>query len=134
MNTCDESPFQQISAYTLTIEPYLNTFSKQYENIFDIDKMPLGPLGQLVSRFRAPRLSPFDYNNDSFNKNDCCKFAIRRHFRRDNEFLTADDVPSLLAYLSTNGYSINSEITKIVQKTKYNQRKSFVCVFYYTVV
>jgi hypothetical protein len=134
MNTCDESPFQQISAYTLTIEPYLNTFSKQYENIIVIDKMPLGPLGQLVSRFRAPRLSPFDYNNDSFNKNDCCKFAIRRHFRRDNEFLTADDVPSLLAYLSTNGYSINSEITKIVQKTKYNQRKSFVCVFYYTVV
>ncbi len=134
MNTCDESPFQQISAYTLTIEPYLNTFSKQYENIIVIDKMPLGPLGQLVSRFRAPRLSPFDYNNDSFNKNECCKFAIRRHFRRDNEFLTADDVPSLLAYLSTNGYSINSEITKIVQKTKYSQRKSFVCVFYYTVV
>lgn len=40
---CDESPFQQISAYTLTIEPYLNTVSKQYENIIVIDKMPLGP-------------------------------------------------------------------------------------------
>ena len=131
MNTCDESPFQQISAYTLTIEPYLNTFSKQYENIIVIDKMPVGPLGQLVSRFRASRLSPFDDPHDSQN---CCKFAIRRNYRKDNEFLTADDIPSLLAYLSTNGYSINSEITKIVQKTNYNKRKSFVCVFYYSVV
>lgn len=126
---CDESPFQQISAYTLTIEPYLNTVSKQYENIIVIDKMPLGPLGQLVSRFRAPRLSPFIYDN--YDDSDC-KFAIRRNFCKDNNFLNANDVPSLLAYLSANGYSINSEITKIVQKTTYNKKKSFVCVFYYS--
>ena len=130
---CDDfsSPFQQISSYILTIEPYLNTYSKQYENIIVIDKMPLGPLSQLVSHFNAPRLSPFTEPT-----NNCCKYAIRRHYnntlRRENCFLTADDVPSLLSYLSANGYTINSEITKIVQKTNYN-KKNFACVFYYTV-
>ena len=126
---CDDSPFQQISSYTLTIEPYLNTYSKQYENIIVIDKMPVGPLGQLVSRFSSPRLSPFV---DSII--DCCKFAIRRHYTplHKGDFLTANDVPSLLSYLSTNGYTINSEITKIVQKTNYNN-KHFVCVFYYSI-
>jgi hypothetical protein len=126
---CDDfsSPFQQISSYTLTIEPYLNTYSKQYENIIVIDKMPAGPLSQLVSHVKSPRLSPFTEPT-----NNCCKFAIRRHYNRENNFLTADDVPSLLAYLSANGYTINSEITKIVQKTNYN-KKHFICVFYYSV-
>jgi hypothetical protein len=128
---CDDfsSPFQQISSYTLSIEPYLNTFTKQYENIIVIDKMPKGPLAELVSHVKSPRLSPFTEPHT----NNCCKYAIRRHYNRENNFLTSDDVPSLLSYLSTNGYTINTEITKIVQKTNLNKKK-FVCVFYYSEV
>ncbi len=125
---CDESPFQQIASYTLTLEPYLNTYSKQYENIIVIDKMPTGPLAQLVSNFNSPRLSPFNKHEP----NNCCKkYAIRRHYHRDTTLLNATDIPSLLSYLSANGYTINSEITKLVQKTNYNN-KHFVCVFYYS--
>ncbi len=73
---CDyfSSPFQQISSYTLTIEPYLNTYSKQYKNIIVIDTVPLGPLSQLVSRFSTPRLSQFTEPT-----NNCCKLAVRRN-------------------------------------------------------
>jgi hypothetical protein len=125
---CDNSssPFAQTLSYTLTVEPFLNPTSKQYQNIIVIDKMPAGPLAQLVSRFAPSKLSRFQVNDD--NNSHCCKFAIRRNYHiLPNDFLTADDIPTLLGYLSTNGYTINYDITKIVQKSI-----RIVCVFFYS--
>jgi hypothetical protein len=131
---CDnDSPFKKIASYTLTIEPFLNTYSKQYQNIIMIDKMPEGPLSHLISHFNPPKLSPFRVNFDDNNYN-CCKYAIRRHYNttgnKDNLYLTVDDIPSVLAYLSTNGYIIDTQITKLIQKTNYN--KKLICVFTYS--
>ena len=124
---CD-SPFSQTSSYTLSLEPYLNTYSQQYQNIITIDKMPLGPLSQLVSHYISPKLSPFQRV-----ENNCCKYAIRRNYSgkaiRDDYFLTAEDVPSLLSYVNTNGYTIDANTTKIVQKAGIN--KKMVCIFTY---
>lgn len=130
---CD-SPFSQTQTYTLSIEPYLNTYSKQYQNIITIDKMPLGPLSQMVSHYSSPKLSPFQVSDN--NNINCCKYAIRRHYHsnasRDDYFLTADDVPSLLAYLTANGYIIDSGITKIVQKANISfLNKKMVCIVTY---
>ena len=131
---CDsDSPFFQTLSYTLSIEPYLNTYTKQYQNIITIDKMPLGPLAQLVSRYNSPKLSPFQVSNI---ENNCCKYAIRRHYGsgacRENYFLTTEDIPSLLGYLNTNGYSIDSNTTKIVQKAGIGfTNKKMVCIFTY---
>lgn len=126
---CD-SPFSQTSSYTLSIEPYLNTYSKQYQNIIVIDKMPMGPLSQLVSHYISPKLSPFQH----VENNNCCKYAIRRNYSgraiRDDYFLTTEDVPSLLSYLTANGYTIDTNVTKIVQKAGTN--KKMVCIFTYT--
>ena len=126
---CD-SPFSQTSSYTLSLEPYLNTYSKQYQTIITIDKMPLGPLSQLVSHYISPKLSPFQRV-----ENNCCKYAIRRNYSgkaiRDDYFLTTEDMPSLLSYLNANGYTIDANTTKIVQKTGTN--KNMVCIFTYAV-
>jgi hypothetical protein len=130
---CDsDSPFFQTLSYTLSIEPYLNTYTKQYQNIITIDKMPLGPLAQLVSHYSSPHLSPFQRT-----ENNCCKYAIRRNYHkgacRDDYFLTAEDIPSLLGYLTSNGYSIDSNTTKIVQKAGIGfTNKKMVCIFTYT--
>ena len=125
---CD-SPFSQTSSYTLSLEPYLNTYSKQYQTIITIDKMPLGPLSQLVSHYISPKLSPFQH----VENNHCCKYAIRRNYSgkaiRDDYFLTTEDVPSLLSYLNANGYTIDANTTKIVQKAGIN--KKMVCIFTY---
>ena len=111
------------SSCTVTIESYLNPHSKQYQNILVLDKMPLGPLSTFVVRFNPRKLSPFqvDDDDDMFNR---CHFAIRRN---DRSFLTVDDIPSLLSYLTSNGYTIDSQLTKVVQKTNHN--KHFVCIF-----
>lgn len=124
---CD-APFLQTLSYVLSIEPYLNTYSKQYQNILTIDKMPMGPLSQMVSRYSSPKLSPFQ------GSNDCCKLGIlRQGGNRENYFLTEEDVPGLLGYLTTNGYAIDTSITKVVQKAGIMmQNKRMVCVLKYT--
>jgi hypothetical protein len=105
-------------------------YSKQYENIITIDKMPIGPLSQLVSHYSSPRLSPFQ----STNQNNCCKYAIRRNYdsskNMENYFLNADDVPSLLGYLMANGYTIDTSITKTIQKANVSNKK-MVCLIHY---
>ena len=130
----EDSPFTQISTYTLSIEPYLNTYSKQYQNIITIDKVPAGPLAQMVSHFNSPKLSPFQSTN--FPNHNLCKYGIRRNYNtsacREDYFLTADDVPSLLGYLTTNGYTIDTSITKIIHKS--NIPKKVVCVVSYTTI
>jgi hypothetical protein len=48
---------------------------------------------------------------------------------RENYFLTAEDVPSLLGYISANGYTIDTSITKIVQKANIGfTNKKIVCI------
>ena len=133
---CD-APFLQTLSYVLSIEPYLNTYSKQYQNILTIDKMPMGPLSQMVSRYSSPKLSPFQ------GSNDCCTTQALRAFgklgilrqggNRENYFLTEEDVPGLLGYLTANGYAIDTSITKVVQKAGIMmQNKRMVCVLKYT--
>ena len=115
---CDLQSF----SYVLSIEPYLNTYSKQYQNIITIDKMPTGPLSQFVRRYNSSKLSQF---HDLPN---VCKYAfLRMGGNRENSFLTADDVPSLLGYITANGYTIDTSITKIVQKANITN-KTIVCI------
>ena len=117
----------QSLSYVLSIEPYLNTYSKQYQSIITIDKMPTGPLSQMVSRYSSQKLSQFQVSS---NDNNCCKYAfLRIGGNRENYFLTAEDVPSLLGYISANGYTIDTSITKIVQKANIGfTNKKIVCI------
>ena len=63
---CDnDSPFSQTLSYTLSVEPYLNTYSKQYQNIITIDKKPMGPLAQLVSHYNQTKISPFQVTENT---------------------------------------------------------------------
>ena len=119
---CDLQSF----SYVLSIEPYLNTYSKQYQNIITIDKMPMGPLSQMVSRYTSPKLSQFQVSSN----NNCCKYAfMRMGGNRENYFLTADDVPSLLGYITGIGYTIDTNITKIVQRANIGfTNKKIVCI------
>ena len=116
---CDLQSF----SYVLSIEPYLNAYSKQYQNIITIDKMPTGPLSQIVTRYNSSKLSQF---HDLPN---VCKYAfLRTGGNRENSFLTADDVPCLLGYITANGYTIDTSITKIVQKANIITNKKIVCI------
>ena len=112
--------------YTLTIEPYLNTHTKQYQNIIVIDNMPNGPLQKFVTRYMPQKLSPFYDVNETIH----CKYAIIA--RQNKDFVTDAELPALLSFLNSNGYTVDSQTTKVVQKSNIAHKKNFVCIFSYT--
>ena len=112
--------------YTLTIEPYLNTHTKQYQNIIVIDNMPNGPLQKFVTRYMPQKLSPFYDVNETIH----CKYAIVA--RQNKDFVTDAELPALLSFLNSNGYTVDSQTTKVVQKSNIAHKKNFVCIFSYT--
>jgi hypothetical protein len=66
-----ESPFKNHSSVVMYLEPYLNSFTKNYQNIITLSDMPNGPLSNMVSTISSPKLSPFQYLN---NGNNFCVF------------------------------------------------------------
>jgi hypothetical protein len=56
----------------------------------------------------------------------------------------ADDIPSIIGYLRTNGYSIDTETTKMMNKsrvliggvsdTRFSGDRKMICMFSYSVI
>jgi len=112
--------------YIISVEPYLNQYQKQYQNILVVNDMPSGPLSQRVVRLNPPKLSPF--NDSAINRGHQCIYAIRNEcLTAGYEYATLDDIPQMLLYLVSNGYKIDHDSTKLLQRTPTSKR--VICVF-----
>ena len=136
------SPFEQTPTFTVYLEPYLHPHIREYQNILTIDRMPFGPLKDLVTQLRPTKLSPFQPFSSPFDDPfGSCKYAIIKYPGQPvtqkcyNQFLTHSDIPALLGYLATNGYTVNTDITKIIQRsnTMPPGGKRMVCVSTYNI-
>jgi hypothetical protein len=123
-----ESPFSSVNSTTfvLYLEPYLNTYSKNYQNIITLSGMPKGPLSAMVSKMKLPKLSIFQNNNNNNNnfwygfENGNCKYVLLRYpivnnnisYKNADYFLGADDIPSVFSYLLENGYKIDDKFIR----------------------
>jgi hypothetical protein len=118
-------------SYILSVEPYLNQYQKQYQNILAINNMPSGPLAERIVHINPPKLSPFtDFNTHRCNQ---CIYAIRHDCpSAHNEYATLEDVPDTLNYLVSNGYKIDHDTTRLLQKTP--MAKRIICVFTTTTI
>jgi hypothetical protein len=102
---------------SLFSQPYLDKYNQCYKNIVVVNLKPQGPLGELVHFTHFPPLSEFqEYNNCSPNKN--CGFAIRRlgncyYNNCKDDFMRVDEIPDLISFLTSNGYTIDTDITKM---------------------
>lgn len=110
------NPLCMNSAKTVSLfsQPYLDKFNQCYKNIVTLNMHPQGPLGAIVKRVQFPPLSEFKQMGPctpykpcglaitSF-ENGCCK----------NGLMTVDEVPNLISFLVSNGYSIDTSITKM---------------------
>jgi hypothetical protein len=92
---------------TLYLEPILDPFTKEYTNVLTLDRFPEGPLGDLVKRQRIPELSEF-----KASKATKCKNILTAPGDR-NCNLVKEDIPFLFTYLQKNGYTIETELTKL---------------------
>lgn len=113
-------------SYILSVEPYLNQYQKQYQNILVINQMPTGPLAERTVRINPPRLSPF--NDSTAHRHNQCIYAIRSdHVTTGCEYAMLNDVAPTLVYLVSNGYKIDHDTTRLLQKTPTEKR--VICVF-----
>jgi hypothetical protein len=131
-----EIPFPEIETYTVYLEPFLNTYYKEYQNILTVDRTPGGAIGAYVKRVNAPVLSPFNTFPSALSPVNNCLCAFVRNpngftMKNNNPFLNERDIPSLLSFLRTNGYSVDMETVKIMHKAGVQSTgdKRMICVF-----
>jgi len=146
-----ESPFKNNSSIVMYLEPYLNSFTKNYQNIITLSDMPDGPIANMVSLISSPKLSQFQYLNNGNNPNNCI-FVLLRYpksvcgggngcLKNSDFFMGADDIPSIFGYLRTHGYIIDTEITKMMNKSRvliggvsdnrFSGDRKMICMFSY---
>lgn len=111
-------PIQGSKTVSLFSQPYLDTFNQCYKNIVVVNLMPLGPLAEMVRFTNFPPLSQFKQPGPCNPIKNCglalmsfdgcyvgCKFG--------SDLMAVDEVPTLISYLVSNGYTVDTSITKM---------------------
>ena len=108
------------------LEPILNSFYQTYQNIITLSAVPQGPIQSMVSPFNPPKLSEFQqvspFSRGGFN----CVYVLWRYptgsssrsGKTTDNFMTADDIPSVFSYLTANGYTIDTSLTKMLAQSR----------------
>jgi hypothetical protein len=119
-----ESPFTSSSTIVFYLEPVLNSFNKTYQQIITLNTQPKGPLSEFVSVISPPKLSPFQQFGPMSSPTNCVRALMRYPKHGDNSritrnhaeyFMMADDIPSVFSYLVDNGYTIEQDLTQMMQ-------------------
>lgn len=128
----EESPFSnsgQAGSFVLYLEPILNTYWQSYQNVITLDHSPPGPLGRMVTTISASKLSPFQsasvYASPFYNGSNCIHVLLRYPvsriggvgswaFKNSDNFMGADDIPSVLSYLQTHGYKVEVGLSRML--------------------
>ena len=126
-----ESPFSNFgssssSTFVLYLEPILNSYWKTYQNVITLDRMPNGVLADMVTIVNLPKLSAFQEAGNMFGNVSNCVYVLLRYpkksgcfnWKNTDIFMGADDIPSVLGYLRANGYTIDTDLTKMMFKSR----------------
>lgn len=105
----------------LSSRPYL--FGCEYDNIITINLFPKGPLAKIVRQvnFSNNKLSDFtDYENK-------CGYALLSlrgvgggagcGGKKNHHLMTANEIPDLFSFLLSNGYKIDTSLTKMMNNS-----------------
>ena len=107
--------------YTLSSKVFLDKHNKCYKNIIVINKTPDGPLRHIIQRKNMPKLSEFQTNSPCYVDNKCTLVVMNPN--NLHEMLTVTDISNLFSFLIENNYKINTDITKIMQKSSVKLNK-----------
>ena len=98
----------------LSSQSYLDLHNQCYKNIVVTNLLPQGPLCEIVRRINFPPLSQFKQPGPC-NPMKRCGLALMSFDRccNNNDLMTVDEVPNLISYLVSNGYIVDTSITKM---------------------
>lgn len=104
---------------SLFSQPYLDKFNQCYKNIVVVNLPPQGPLGNLITRVNFPALSEFKQSGPC-NPLKQCGLALTSlngycssGCKNGNNLMVIDEVPDLISFLVSNGYTVDTSITKM---------------------
>jgi len=109
------------NSYLLSSRPYL--FGCEYGNIITINIFPKGPLGKIVRQvnFSHKKLSEFTELNAYGNKCGYALLSLREfdscYHGNNNRLMTANEIPDLFSFLMSNGYKIDTSLTKMMNSS-----------------
>jgi hypothetical protein len=118
---------------SLFSQPYLDTYNQCYRNIVVVNLFPKGPLGQLVKFIKFPKLSEFKESGPC-NPIKQCGYALQS-IESGCDLMSVDEVPSLISYLVSCGYSVDTSITKMFNNSEIrfetNNANKLICFITY---
>jgi hypothetical protein len=110
---------------SLFSQPYLDTYNQCYKNIVVVNLIPQGPLADLVRLVKFPPLSEFKQPGPCSPLKQCglaltslsggchgCKFG--------SDLMVVDEIPDLISFLVSNGYTVDTSITKMFNTSDIN--------------
>lgn len=110
-----------IKSYIISIRVYLDTCTGCYKNIITINNLPEGPLRKLVGKLQMPQLSPFK-TQSSCGYNKDCALALYSVNECDNDcrgcIMNESNIPELFSFLMSTGYTIDTSLTKLLNKSE----------------
>lgn len=114
-----------MTMYTISTQPFYDSFSQNYKNIYVLDRKPTGALSRISRQITSPKLSPF-----ISNENSCCNckciYAIYNP-ENLNELLCIEQLGLLFSFISSNGFMIDTQLTTMMQSSSVTFKKNFVC-------
>ena len=112
--------------YTLSTQIYLDTYEKTYRKILIINKKPPGMLSKHIRQISLPKLSPFKTNDLTSYCDNQCVFALTK-FCNNTHFMDPNDIPDLFTFLMENDYTINTQLTQMMQTSNVKMDKEIIC-------
>jgi hypothetical protein len=106
-----------IDTYAIYSQPYFDTKTQSYRNIITINILPNGPFASLVTRVNFASLSPYKERDSS------CGFAVIS-IKNKRELMPIDELPMLFSFLMTNGYTIDTSLTKMLHISDIQMKSS----------
>jgi hypothetical protein len=116
--------------YTLTVKSYYDEYNQYYKNIITINTIPSAPFNKLVKQITMPKLSEFQ-TYDKCNPFPKCTYAIYKidsnNSKSSCDLMTPDDIPELYNFLLSNGYKIDSSLTKMMNGSDVKMTNRLLC-------
>lgn len=110
------NPHEPSKTVSLFSQPYLDAYNQCYKNIVVVNRMPQGPLGDLVVRANFLPLSEFSQPGPCSRLKQCglALLSLGTNWAQtSHNLMITDEVPDLISFLVENGYTIDTSITKM---------------------
>jgi hypothetical protein len=131
--------------YSLVSVPYYDHLTQCYKKVIKINPAPPpnSPLNTIVKRVGPIRLSPFQVDSAfsgcggggggscggcSSNLAQSCNLLITS-INNNPHLMCIDEIPSLFEFLLTNGFKIDTSITKMMQASNVKLSNDLICFF-----